>query len=437
MSTTPEPTTSSTTRGKPLISLATIGHHGDGKTTLCAALTKVLSQRPGCVAEPRSVEALDRRDDPTFVSHYNSFPNGTVLPTKLTYQTPSRRVAHIDCSGRRNRVRATTTLLGSVDTVIIVVSAQVGARAQTLELVRLAAAAGVRQAVAFINKCDLAEDPELLDVVETEIRELVTEVGLDGDEMPVIRGAAKPALEDDPTWQTSIQALIDVIDHDLLVHPTDPNPPVIISLDVLHRNHPPGEAKRVLVEGIVRHGTVERGHQLVLRGSRIESTVAVRSIETFHKKIDRAGAGEHIGLILEALSKKFDRRHLRKGDLLLSDSEQKLHHRFRARLRLLQEHQGGRHSPIFSGDQALFFLGSAAEVGRIEMIPYSLGALPGTEVDAEITLQHHVYLQEGMQFSLRDGCDGFAHASGGTPEWSGTAGTGEVIEILRDTLPQT
>ncbi|MGB1013100.1 MAG: GTP-binding protein [Nannocystaceae bacterium] len=436
MSTPPEPTTSSAP-DKPLVSVATIGHHGDGKTTLTAALTRVLAQRPGCVAKPQTVEVLDRRDDPTFVEHYKTFPKGTVLPTKLTYETPSRRVAHIDCSGRRGRVRSTATLLGSVDTVVIVVSAVVGARAQTLELVRLAAAAGVRQAIAFINKCDLAEDPELLDVIETEIRELVTDVGLDGDEMPVIRGAAKPALELDPTWQTSIQALIEVLDHDLHIHPVDPSPPVVMSLDVLHRNHPPGQPRRVLVEGTVRHGTIEKGQHLVLQGSRIESPIVVRSIESFHQKLDRAGAGEHIGVMLEGLTKKFDRRRLRKGDLLLSEPQKILHQRFRARLRLLHGRQGGRTTPCFSGDEALFFLGSATAVGRIEMIPYSLGAMPGTEVEAEITLQHHVYLHEGMPFALRDGCDGFAHASGGPPTWSGTAGTGEVVEILRDSLPKT
>ncbi len=428
---------STTSREKPLLSVATIGHHGDGKTTLVAALLAALDQRPGCHAEAKTVEQLDRRDDPGFVAHYQAYPSGTVLPTKLSYETLSRRVAHFDVSGRRKRVRSSATLLASVDSAIIVVDASVGPRAQTFELIRLAAAAGVRQFVTFINKCDIAEDPELLDVIETELREVVSDVGADGDDMVVLRGAAGQALTGDRNWQLPVNTLIDVLDRELQLTPYDATPPTVVALDILHRRHPLGEPKKVLVEGIVRHGTVSRGQHLTLLGSRFEAPVAVRSIESFHVRHEDAGAGEHIGLVLEGLSKRFNRNRLRKGDLLITENARQLRHRFRARLHLLHPYQGGRHTPMFSGDEVLVFLGSATAVGTVTMIPDSLGAMPGTEVIAEVVLKRHVYLQEGMTLGFRDGCDGFARETGGPPQWSGTAGTGVILEVLHDTLPKT
>ncbi len=422
----------STSRDKPLLSLAAIGHHSDGKTTLTAALLTALAKRPGCRAEVKTVAQLDRRDDPLFVSHYESFPRGTVLPTKVSYETPSRRIAHIDCSGRRNRVRATASLLASVDSALIVVSAADGPRAQTFELVRLAAAVGITQFVTFINKCDLAEDPELLDIIESEVREVVTDVGADGDDMPVLRGAALPALSGDHQWQVTIEALIDAIDRDFQLTPYDASPPTVITLDVLHRRYPVGDPKRVLVEGVVRHGQVSRGQRLMLRGARFDQPVQVgiTSIETFHVPVDEAGAGEHIGIMLEAQTKRFDRNRLRKGDLLVSATTHHTFHKlFRARIHLLSAHQGGRHTPMFTGDQVLFFFGSATAVGELEMIPDSLGALPGREVEVWVSLHRPTYLAVDMPFAFRDGCDGFARETGGAPAWSGTAGTGVILEI--------
>jgi len=379
-------------RSKPHVNVGTIGHVDHGKTTLTAAITKVLGDQGLAEYIPydtvaKASESQGRRDDTKIV---------TIAVSHVEYSTKNRHYAHIDCPGHADYVKNMITGAAQMDGAILVVSALDGPMPQTREHILLARQVNVPNIVVFLNKCDAVEDKELLDLVEMEVRELLTKYGFDGDNTTIIRGSALKALQGDKEGVDSIMALMDAIDRDIKLPERDIDKPFLMSVE---------DVFSITGRGTVATGRVERGMLKV--GDSVEIVgltdekrkVVVTGVEMFRKLLDLAETGENIGALLRGVQ----RNEIERGQVLAKPGTIHPHTKFKAEVYVLTKEEGGRHTPFFNGYRPQFYFRTTDVTGVIELPQGTEMCMPGDNVDMTIELITPIAIEKGLRFAIREG----------------------------------
>jgi elongation factor Tu len=374
-------------RTKPHLNIGTMGHVDHGKTTLTAAITKVLADRdPGV----NSFVAFDRIDRaPEEVAR-----GITINISHVEYETATRHYAHVDMPGHADYVKNMITGAAQVDAAILVVSAQDGAMPQTREHVLLARRVGVPYLVVAMNKADTVEDPELLDLVELEVRELLSEYGFPGDEVPVVRVSALRAIEGDPRWVASIGELLDAVDGYVPVPPRELGEPFLMPIE----NVLTISGRGTVVTGAVERGALRLGEAVEVVGlGATVSSVAI-GLETFGKSLESAEAGDNAAVLLRGIK----RDEVRRGQVLALPGTVRPHRRFRAQLHALSPAEGGRHTPFAADYRPQFYFRTTDVSGGIDLGEIQL-VMPGDTVELGVELNKPVAMDVGLGFAVREG----------------------------------
>ncbi len=373
-------------RSKPHLNIGTMGHVDHGKTTLTAAITKVLSQRDGANTGFVALERIDRAPE--------EIARGiTINIAHVEYETDRRHYAHVDMPGHADYVKNMITGAAQVDGAILVVSAQDGAMPQTREHVLLARQIGVRHLVVALNKADTATDPELLDLVELEIRELLSGYGFPGEAVPVVRVSGLRALEGDPAWEASVLELLDAVDRYIPDPVRDLDSPFLIPVE----NVLTITGRGTVVTGAVERGVLALGDPVQIVGLGEGPTSVCTGIETFGKPMQTAQAGDNAALLLRGVK----RGQVRRGQVLCAPGSVQPHERFRARVHLLTAAEGGRHTGFGGNYRPQFHFRTTDVVGSVD-----LGggiALPGDTLEMTVGLGAPVALHPGLGFAIREG----------------------------------
>ena len=387
-------------RSKPHVNIGTIGHVDHGKTTLTAAISAVLARKG--LAEAKDFSSIDNAPE-------EKERGITINTSHIEYQTEKRHYAHVDCPGHADYVKNMVTGAAQMDGAIIVVAATDGPMPQTREHILLSRQVGVPALVVFMNKVDLVDDPELLELVEMEIRELLSNYDFPGDDIPVIQGSALGGLNGDAKWMEKIEELMDAVDEHI------PLPERAIDKDFLM---PVEDVFSITGRGTVATGRIERGVinsgdavDIIGMGAEgLKSTIT--GVEMFRKILDRGEAGDNVGLLLRGIEKD----QIRRGMIICKPGSVTPHAKFNAEVYVLSKEEGGRHTPFFNKYRPQFYLRTTDVTGEI-MLPANVEmVMPGDNVTIEVTLISPVALEKGLRFAIREG--------------GRTVGSGQVIEIL-------
>jgi elongation factor Tu len=392
-------------RKKPHVNVGTIGHVDHGKTTLTAAITKVLSTKG--LAVSKSYDEVAKADAKTFRRDATKIL--TVALAHVEYETEKRHYAHIDCPGHADYVKNMVTGAAQMDGAVLVVSAPDGPKPQTREHILLARQVNVPAVVVFLNKCDLMEDAELLDLVELEVRELLSKYGFPGDKIPFIRGASNKALAN-PTgpdaqciWELT-KALDEYIPEPLREIDKDFLLPIEDVFSISGRG--------TVVTGRVERGIVKVGDEVEIIGLRETQKKVVTGVEMFKKLLDQGQAGDNIGVLLRGV----ERTDVERGQVLAKPGSIKPHTRFRGKVYILSKDEGGRHTPFFNNYRPQFFIRTTDVTGSTKLPSGVEMVMPGDDVELEIELITPIAIEKGMKFAIREG--------------GRTVGAGTVTEIL-------
>ena len=389
-------------RTKPHCNIGTIGHVDHGKTTLTAAITKVLADR---VAGNTATDFANIDKAP------EERERGITINTShVEYETEKRHYAHVDCPGHADYVKNMITGAAQMDGAILVVAATDGVMAQTREHILLARQVGVPAIVVFLNKCDMVDDPELLELVEMEVRELLTEYEFPGDEIPVIKGSALKALEDPKSeWGDRIMDLMDAVDSYIPEPARETDKPFLMPVEDIFT---------ITGRGTVATGRVERGvlhvsDEVEIVGINEETQKSViTGIEMFRKQLDEAMAGDNVGLLLRGIN----RDQIERGQVICKPGSVKCHKKFTAQVYVLTKDEGGRHTPFFTNYRPQFYF-RTTDVTGICMLPNGVEmVMPGDNTEMEVDLIHPIAMEEGLRFAIREG--------------GRTVGSGRVVKIL-------
>ncbi|MEQ4204274.1 elongation factor Tu [Actinopolymorpha sp. B9G3] len=373
-------------RSKPHLNIGTMGHVDHGKTTLTAAITKVLSDRGLSRAVP--FEQIDRTRE-------ERDRGITITITHVEYETATRHYAHVDMPGHADYVKNMITGAAQIDGAVLVVSAEDGAMPQTREHIVLARQVGVRHIVVALNKADTVEDTDLLDLVELEVRDMLTAYGFPGDEVPVVRVSGLLALQGDPYWIARIDDLLDAIDSYVPVPPRVLDKPFQLPIE----NVLTITGRGTVVTGVVAQGAVRVGEAVEVVGLVDEPlTSVVTGLETFGQSMDHAEAGDNTAMLLRGIK----REQVRRGQVVSAPGSIRPHTRFRARVRVLTADEGGRRKPLLSGYQPQFHFRTTDTVGTI-LLGEGRMALPGDTVDMTVELGKPIALAAGLGFAIREG----------------------------------
>ena len=376
-------------RTKPHCNIGTIGHVDHGKTTLTAAITKVLAERvAGNVVE--NFEDIDKAPE-------ERERGITISTAHVEYQTEKRHYAHVDCPGHADYVKNMITGAAQMDGAILVVSATDGPMPQTREHILLSRQVGVPYIVVFLNKCDMVDDEELLELVEMEIRELLDEYEFPGDDTPIVRGSALKALED-PTseWGDKIVELFEIIDEYIPAPERDVDKPFLMPIE---------DVFSITGRGTVATGRVERGQLKVQDEVEIvgltEETrkVVVTGIEMFRKLLDSAEAGDNIGALLRGVQ----RTDIERGQVLAKPGSVNAHTKFTAEIYVLKKEEGGRHTPFFDGYRPQFYFRTTDVTGACKLPEGTEMVMPGDNITIEVDLINKICVEEGLRFAIREG----------------------------------
>ena len=375
-------------RTKPHVNIGTIGHVDHGKTTLTAAITAVLATKGDAVAT--KFEDIDKAPE-------ERERGITINTAHVEYETDTRHYAHVDCPGHADYVKNMITGAAQMDGAILVVSAADGPMPQTREHILLARQVGVPYIVVFMNKCDLVDDEELLDLVEMEIRELLSEYDYPGDDVPVIRGSGYQALQD-PTgpWAEGIKELMAAVDEYIPTPTRDIDKPFLMPVE---------DVFSITGRGTVATGRVERGQlkvgdelQIVGIKPEIKKTVCT-GVEMFRKILDHAEAGDNIGVLLRGIDKK----EVERGQVLAHPNTITPHTKFEAQVYVLTKEEGGRHKPFFDGYRPQFYFRTTDVTGTIDLPEGVEMVMPGDHVTMTVELIHPIAMEEGLKFAIREG----------------------------------
>ncbi|HOC09900.1 MAG TPA: elongation factor Tu [Bacillota bacterium] len=375
-------------RTKPHVNVGTIGHIDHGKTTLTAAITYVLAKRGGATAT--AYDQIDKAPE-------EKERGITISTSHVEYETEKRHYAHVDCPGHADYVKNMITGAAQMDGAIIVVSAADGPMPQTREHILLARQVNVPYIVVFLNKCDMVDDEELIELVEMEVRDLLNEYNFPGDEVPVIRGSALKALEDpDSEWADAIIKLMDAVDEYIPTPERDVDKPFLMPVE---------DVFSITGRGTVATGRVERGtlkvqDQVEIVGLTEESrTVVVTGVEMFRKLLDQAVAGDNIGALLRGVQ----RNEIERGQVLAKPGSIKPHTHFEAEVYVLTKEEGGRHTPFFNGYRPQFYFRTTDVTGTITLPEGVEMCMPGDNITMTIKLITPIAIEEGIRFAIREG----------------------------------
>ena len=386
-------------RSKPHVNIGTIGHVDHGKTTLTAAITKCLAEKG--MAEFTDYANIDKAPE-------ERERGITINTAHVEYETDKRHYAHVDCPGHADYVKNMITGAAQMDGAILVIAATDGPMAQTREHILLARQVGVPRMVVFLNKCDMVDDEELLDLVEMEVRELLSEYGFDGDNTPIIRGSALKALEGDPESKAKIYELMDAVDEWIPTPERDTEKPFLMSIEDVFTI----TGRGTVVTGRVERGQLKLNDTVEIVGIRDTKSTVVTGIEMFRKQLDYAEAGDNAGVLLRGIS----REEVERGQVLAKPGSVTPHHKFKAQVYVLSKEEGGRHTPFFANYRPQFYFRTTDVTGVIELPAGVDMVMPGDNVEITVDLIHPIAIENGTKFSIREG--------------GRTVGAGNVSEII-------
>jgi elongation factor Tu len=387
-------------RSKPHVNVGTIGHVDHGKTTLTAAITKVLASKG--LASMRDFSSIDNAPE-------EKERGITINTSHVEYATLKRHYAHVDCPGHADYVKNMVTGAAQMDGAILVVAATDGPMPQTREHILLARQVGVPALVVFMNKVDLVDDEELLDLVEMEVRELMSAYSFPGDTMPVIRGSALGALNGEPKWVAKVEELMNAVDDHI------PLPVRIMDKDFLM---PVEDVFSITGRGTVATGRIERGvinsgdsvEILGMGAENLKSTIT--GVEMFRKILDRGEAGDNVGLLLRGIEKE----QIRRGMVICKPGSVKPHAKFKCEVYVLSKEEGGRHTPFFNKYRPQFYFRTTDVTGECKLPAGVEMVMPGDNISIEVELINKIAMEKGLRFAIREG--------------GRTVGSGQVTEIL-------
>ena len=387
-------------RSKPHVNIGTIGHVDHGKTTLTAAITSVLAGSG--LAEKRDFSSIDNAPE-------EKERGITINTSHVEYQTKLRHYAHVDCPGHADYVKNMVTGAAQMDGAILVVAATDGPMPQTREHILLARQVGVPQLVVFMNKVDMVDDPELLELVEMEIRDLLTFYNFDGDNIPVIQGSALGGLNGDAKWVAAIEQLMDSVDTFIPLPPRQTELPFLMPVEDVFSI----TGRGTVATGRIERGIINSGEGVEILGMGAENMKSVvTGVEMFRKILDRGEAGDNVGLLLRGIEKEA----IRRGMVICKPGSVKPHQKFKAEVYVLSKEEGGRHTPFFNKYRPQFYFRTTDVTGEI-MLPANVEmVMPGDNITVEVTLINKIAMERGLRFAIREG--------------GRTVGAGQVTEIL-------
>ena len=386
-------------RSKPHVNIGTIGHVDHGKTTLTAAITNVLSKEG--YADFVDYANIDKAPE-------ERERGITINTAHVEYQTDKRHYAHVDCPGHADYVKNMITGAAQMDGAILVIAATDGVMAQTREHILLARQVGVPRIVVFMNKCDMVDDAELLDLVEMEIRELLNEYGYDGENTPIIRGSALKALEGDEKYEQAILDLMDAVDNWIETPVRDTDKPFLMPIEDVFTI----TGRGTVVTGRVERGQLKLNDEVEIVGLKDTKKSVVTGIEMFRKQLDYAEAGDNAGVLLRGIS----REDVERGQVLAKPGTVTPHKKFKAQVYILSKEEGGRHTPFFTNYRPQFYFRTTDVTGVIELPAGVDMVMPGDNVEMTVELIAPIAIENGTKFSIREG--------------GRTVGAGNVSEIV-------
>ena len=373
-------------RSKVHVNIGTIGHVDHGKTTLTAAITTVLAEQGG--AQAKAYDQIDSAPE-------EKARGITINTAHIEYQTATRHYAHVDCPGHADYVKNMITGAAQMDGAILVVAATDGVMPQTREHILLARQVGVPYIVVFLNKCDLVDDPELIDLVEMDVRELLSSYGFPGDEVPVIRGSARQALDGDAEAKKQIMALMDAVDSYIPAPQRDSDKPFLLPIeDVMTIS-----GRGTVVTGRVERGMLKLGDEVEIVGIKPTKKSVVTGIEMFRKSLDYAEAGDNAGVLLRGVN----RDEVVRGQVLAKPGTVTPHTKFSASVYVLTKEEGGRHTSFRANYRPQFYFRTTDITGVISLPEGVEVVMPGDNVELTVELIHPVAIEKGTKFSIREG----------------------------------
>ena len=373
-------------RSKPHVNIGTIGHVDHGKTTLTAAISSHLAGKNG--NEKVDFANIDKAPE-------ERERGITINTSHIEYSTANRHYAHVDCPGHADYVKNMITGAAQMDGAILVIAATDGVMAQTREHILLSRQVGVPRMVVFMNKCDMVDDEELLDLVEMEIREILSEYGFDGDNTPIIRGSALKALEGDPKWTAKIDELMDAVDTWIETPERDTDKPFLMPVEDVFTI----TGRGTVVTGRVERGQLKLNDEVEIIGLKETQKSVVTGIEMFRKQLDFAQAGDNAGVLLRGIS----REQVERGQVLAKPGSVTPHTKFEAEVYVLSKEEGGRHTPFFANYRPQFYFRTTDVTGVITLPAGVEMVMPGDNVSMTVELIHPIALEQGTKFSIREG----------------------------------
>lgn len=387
-------------RNKPHVNVGTIGHVDHGKTTLTAAITSVLAKAG--LAQARGYDQIDNAPE-------EKERGITINTTHVEYETKARHYAHVDCPGHADYVKNMITGAAQMDGAILVVSAADGPMPQTREHILLARQVGVPALVVFMNKVDMVDDKELLDLVELEVRELLTQYEFPGDKIPIVKGSALKALEGDAAYEKEITNLMDAVDSYIPLPERPKDQPFLMSVEDVFNI----EGRGTVCTGRVERGILKKMEEVEIVGIKPTVKTTCTDIEMFRKLLDTAEAGDNVGLLLRGVKKE----DVERGQVISKVGSIKPHTKFKAQIYVLSKDEGGRHTPFFKGYRPQFYFRTTDVTGTVTLKEGVEMVMPGDNIEAEVELLAPIAMEKAMRFAIREG--------------GKTVGAGRVVDIIQ------
>ena len=388
-------------RTKPHVNIGTIGHVDHGKTTLTAAITKVLAEKG--LSELRSFDSIDNAPE-------EKERGITINTSHVEYQTAERHYAHVDCPGHADYVKNMVTGAAQMDGAIIVVAATDGPMPQTREHILLARQVNVPRLVVFMNKCDMVDDEEMLELVEMDMRDLLSQYDYDGDETPIIRGSALGALNGEPQWEEKVMELMDAVDNWIPLPPRDIDKPFLMPVEDVFSI----TGRGTVATGRIEAGRVKVGDEVQILGLGADKKSVVTGVEMFRKILDEGEAGDNVGLLLRGI----DKDEIKRGMVICHPGQVKPHDHFKAQVYILKKEEGGRHTPFHNKYRPQFYIRTLDVTGEITLPEGIEMVMPGDNVEIDVKLITPVAMDNGLRFAIREG--------------GRTVGSGQITAVVED-----
>ena len=388
-------------RTKPHVNIGTIGHVDHGKTTLTAAITKVLGEKG--LSEVRSFDSIDNAPE-------EKERGITINTAHVEYQTANRHYAHVDCPGHADYVKNMVTGAAQMDGAIIVVAATDGPMPQTREHILLARQVNVPKIVVFLNKCDMVDDEEMLELVEMDMRDLLQQYEYDGDNTPIIRGSALGALNGEAEWEDKVMELMDAVDTWIPLPPRDVDKPFLMPVEDVFSI----TGRGTVATGRIETGVVKVGDEVQILGLGADRKSVVTGVEMFRKLLDEGQAGDNVGLLLRGI----DKDEVRRGMVICHPGKVQPHDHFKAQVYILKKEEGGRHTPFHNKYRPQFYIRTLDVTGEIQLPEGVEMVMPGDNVEIDVKLITPVACDQGLRFAIREG--------------GRTVGSGQITQVIED-----